>query len=60
MEIRILGKTEQQNIYPEAYSLLAAADEEFVPPLSSRSSSTQRDLSGGEKTATVSKSILSN
>ena len=51
MEIRILGKAEQQNIYPEAYSLLAAADEEFVPPLSSRSSSTQRDLSGGEKSS---------
>lgn len=49
MEIRILDKVEQQRIYTDAYSMLSAADDEFVPPLSSRSSSTQRDLSGGEK-----------
>ena len=59
MEIRILDKTEQQNIYTDAYTMLAAADDEFVPPLSSRSSSTQRDLSGNEKTATAFESILS-
>ena len=45
MEIRILEKEQQQSIYDQAYQLLAAADEEFVPPLSSRSSSTQRDFS---------------
>ncbi|MBR2937852.1 MAG: GNAT family N-acetyltransferase [Oscillospiraceae bacterium] len=45
MEIRILDKEEQQRIYPEAYEMLAAADNEFVPPLSSRSSSTQQDFS---------------
>ena len=45
MEICILEKEQQQSIYEQAYQLLAAADEEFVPPLSSRSSSTQRDLS---------------
>ena len=44
MEIRILDKAEQQGIYPDAYRLLADADEEFVPPLSSRSSSTQQAL----------------
>ena len=45
MEIRILDKAEQQGIYPDAYRLLAAADKEFVPPLSSRNSSTQQNLS---------------
>ena len=49
MEIRILDKAEQANIYDRAYTMLEAADDEFVPPLSSRSSSTQRDLTGGEK-----------
>lgn len=41
MEIRILTKEQQEQIYPRAYELLAAADEEFVPPLSFRTSSTQ-------------------
>ena len=45
MEIRILSKQEQPGIYDEAYKLLAEADEEFVPPLSSRNSSTQQNLS---------------
>lgn len=45
MEICILEKGQQQSIYDQAYQLLAAADEEFVPPLSSRSSSTQQDFS---------------
>ena len=45
MEIRILDKEEQQRIYPDAYEMLAAADNEFVPPLSARSSSTQQDFS---------------
>lgn len=45
MEIRILEKNEQQEIYDTAYELLAAADNEFVPPLSSRNSSTQKDFS---------------
>ena len=49
MEIRILDKAEQARIYDAAYCMLEAADDEFVPPLSSRSSSTQRDLSGGKK-----------
>ena len=45
MEIRILEKEEQQSIYDDAYKMLEAADNEFVPPLSSRSSSTQRNFS---------------
>ena len=49
MEIRILGKEEQHLIYTDAYTMLEAADNEFLPPLSSRRSSTQQELSGGEK-----------
>lgn len=49
MEILILEKEAQETFYPEAYALLEGADEEFVPPLSARSSSTQRDLSGSAK-----------
>ena len=45
MEIRILEKNEQESIYVDAYNMLEAADNEFVPPLSSRSSSTQHDFS---------------
>ena len=45
MEIRILEKNEQESIYIDAYNMLEAADNEFVPPLSSRSSSTQHDFS---------------
>ena len=44
MEIRILEKEEQQHIYDDVYRMLELADNEFVPPLSSRSSSTQRDF----------------
>ena len=44
MEIRILSNAEQECIYTDGYELLAAADNEFVPPLSHRSSSTQQNL----------------
>jgi len=49
MKIRILDKQEQQNIYIDVYKLLEAADNEFIPPLSSRSSSTQQTLSNFAK-----------
>ena len=51
MEIRILAKEEQKRIYDDAYQMLEAADKEFVPPLSSRSSSTQQELSGNTQNA---------
>ena len=44
MEICILCKEAQKSIYNAAYKLLECADAEFVPPLSSRSSSTQQAL----------------
>ena len=49
MEICILEKEAQQRIYPHAYKMLEAADHEFVPPISFRSSSTQQDFSCGTK-----------
>lgn len=55
MEIRILEKEEQQSIYAEAYKLLEAADNEFVPPLSSRDSSTQQDFSKTAKSDSIEK-----
>ena len=51
MEIRILEKEEQKNIYAEVYEMLTAADDEFIPPLSSRSSSTQQNFSKNIKNA---------
>ncbi len=55
MEIRILSREEQEQIYAPAYGMLEAADEEFVPPLSSRSSSTQQNFSKREKGSSIEK-----
>lgn len=44
MEIRILDREEQARIYDDVLEMMIAADRDFVPPLSSRSSSTQKDL----------------
>ena len=49
MEIKILSKEEQGDLYDQAYEMLEKADNEFVPPLSSRTSSTQKDLLNVEK-----------
>ena len=51
MEICILCKEAQKSIYNAAYKLLECADAEFVPPLSSRSSSTQQALCGNAQNA---------
>lgn len=51
MQILILEKDNQQSIYTDAYKMLEAADNEFVPPLSFRSSSTQQNLSGNTQNA---------
>lgn len=53
MEICILEKAQQARIYDEAYKLLEAADNEFVPPLSARSSSTQRDFSASAQSQSI-------
>ena len=49
MKIQILNKEEHEQYYDEILALLVAGDDEFVPPLSARSSTTQANLSGGEK-----------
>lgn len=53
MEIEVLGTQEQSKIYIAAYEMLASADKEFVPPLSSRSASTQRDFSTRAKNDSI-------
>ena len=50
MEIRILAEEEKSKYYDEILKMLYNGDEEFVPPLSARSSTTQKDLSKTEKT----------
>lgn len=50
MEIKITDRQEQSRYYDEILKLLSASDEEFVPPLSARCSTTQKDLSQKEKT----------
>ena len=47
MEISILKDNKKYK--DRLYEMLKAADDEFVPPLSARSSTTQKNLAGGEK-----------
>ena len=47
MELKILTIQEQTFFGPQILEMLAESDKEFVPPLSSRSSTTQQDLSSG-------------
>lgn len=49
MDIKILDHFEHEKYYDEILKMLILGDDEFVPPLSSRSSTTQSDLSSGEK-----------
>lgn len=49
MGIEILAKDEQEKYYNDILDMLIDADDEFVPPLSSRSSTTQADLSSTKK-----------
>jgi len=43
MKIEILSREEQVNYYDEILEMLIMGDEEFVPPLSARNSTTQKD-----------------
>lgn len=47
MEFSILSEENKQRYSREMFSMLTYSDREFVPPLSARSSTTQKDLSGG-------------
>jgi len=44
MEIRIIDDSEKERFGAEIYEILKEADNEFLPPLSQRSSTTQSDL----------------
>ena len=48
MELLLLEQVTDPNHLTQLERMLAAADQEFIPPLSSRSSTTQGTLSGGE------------
>ena len=47
MIIQVLSQTEQEIYYDQILEMLYEADGEFVPPLSTRTSTTQLDLSSG-------------
>ena len=49
MEIKILKTDEQYKYYDEILKMLIDGDDEFVPPLSARTSTTQSNLASGNK-----------
>ena len=49
MEIKILTDKEKEMVFDQILDMLVAADNDFIPPLSSRTSTTQSNLTGGEK-----------
>lgn len=51
MEIRIIKESEHKAYYDEILNMLILGDEEFVPPLSARSSTTQSDWKRQKKQA---------
>ena len=46
MEMKVFEVLEHTDYLKQVYSLLELGDKEFIPPLSSRGSSTQADLTG--------------
>ena len=50
MEIKMLLYAEQEEYYEEILGMLKAADNEFVPPLSARNSTTQKNLTDTKST----------
>ncbi len=49
MKIELIPTAEQHRFYDQILEMMYAADDEFYPPLSARSSTTQKDLSKSEK-----------
>lgn len=45
LEYKLLTKEEQKNYYDQIFEMMLASDRDFIPPLSARSSTTQKDLS---------------
>jgi len=50
MDIRIINPHEQAQYYGEILEMLYMSDDDFVPPLSARSSTTQKDFTSSQKT----------
>lgn len=48
MEMKIFTRLTEAHYLKQVHDLLVMADKEFVPPLSSRSSTTQQTLQGGQ------------
>ncbi len=48
MEYKLLSKQEQEKYYDQIFEMMQDGDKDFIPPLSARSSTTQKDLSGKE------------
>lgn len=58
MEFKFLTKEECEKHYDVFYKMLEMGDDEFVPPLSARSSTTQKNLNGGKKSENGIKAYL--
>lgn len=48
MEYKLLTKDEQEKYYDQIFEMMVAGDKDFIPPLSARSSTTQKDFSHTE------------
>lgn len=44
MEYKLLSKDEQTKFYDQIFEMMLSGDKDFVPPLSARSSTTQKEL----------------
>ena len=45
LEFKLLNKEEHEKYYDQIFEMMIAGDKDFIPPLSARSSTTQKDLS---------------
>lgn len=48
MEYKLLAKEEQERFYAQIFEMMIAGDKDFIPPLSARSSTTQKALKSTE------------
>ncbi len=48
MEYKLLTKEEQEKYYDQIFEMMIAGDKDFIPPLSARSSTTQKDLTSSK------------
>ena len=48
MEYKLLTTKEQEKYYDQIFEMMIAGDKDFIPPLSARSSTTQKDLTSSQ------------